>query len=208
MVGGMGMRIQAFLERYFSDHGRLYIGFSYIILSQRVFRMFELHRVFLVGAMMREVTLEKRLYTRTHATNHIAHPQLQALERHLGVSLLVGCMSWRCQSVSRALLQARVNILDGEVHTCTAVATLVSTRVLQLYRVRPCTLEYAYTAVYTYILQPVHGVSQIRCPCVTQLQILELPVLELNSLYFHLFLIFHQPKMCFPHRQKVLKFNI
>ena len=27
-------------------------------------------------ARMRKVTLEKRLYTRTHATNHIAHPQL------------------------------------------------------------------------------------------------------------------------------------
>ena len=40
---------------------------------------------------MRKETLEKRLYTRTHATNYIAHPKLQALEGHLGVSLLMGC---------------------------------------------------------------------------------------------------------------------
>ena len=60
---------KAFLERY-SRH----IGFSYIILLHRVFLMFGLHRVFLVSARMRKETLEKRLYTRTHATNHIAHP--------------------------------------------------------------------------------------------------------------------------------------
>jgi hypothetical protein len=50
MVGGMGTRIQAFLERYFSHPSRLYIGFSYIILLHRVFLMFELHRVFLMSA--------------------------------------------------------------------------------------------------------------------------------------------------------------
>ena len=47
MVGGMGTCIQAFLERCFTHYGRLYIGFSYIILSHRVSVMFELHRVFL-----------------------------------------------------------------------------------------------------------------------------------------------------------------
>ena len=62
---------KAFLERY-SRH----IGFSYIILSHRVFLMFVLHRVFLVSARMRKETVEKRLYTRTHATYHIAHPIL------------------------------------------------------------------------------------------------------------------------------------
>ena len=61
MVGGMGTRIQAFLERFFSHTGKLYIGFSYIILSHRVFLMFDLHRVFLVSARMRKVTLEKCL---------------------------------------------------------------------------------------------------------------------------------------------------
>ena len=76
MVGGMGTCIQAFLERYFSHPGRLYIGFSYIILLYMVFLMFELNRVSLVSARMRKETLEKRLYTRTHATNHIAHPIL------------------------------------------------------------------------------------------------------------------------------------
>ena len=39
----------------------LYIGFSYIILSHRVFLMFGLHRVFLVSARMRKETLEKTL---------------------------------------------------------------------------------------------------------------------------------------------------
>ena len=62
---------KAFLERY-SRH----IGFSYIILLHSVFLMFGLHRVFLVSAGMRKETLEKRLYTRTHATNHISHPIL------------------------------------------------------------------------------------------------------------------------------------
>ena len=76
MVGGMGTRMQAFLERFFSHTGRLHIGFSYIILLHGVFLMFELHRVFLVSARIRKETLEKRLYMRTHATNHIAHPML------------------------------------------------------------------------------------------------------------------------------------
>ena len=42
---------------------------------------------------MRKETVEKRVYTRTHATNHIADPIHKALEGHLGVSLLnlVGC---------------------------------------------------------------------------------------------------------------------
>jgi hypothetical protein len=51
-------------------------GFPYIIILNSVLLMFELHRVFLVSARMRKVTLEKRLYTRTHATDHIAHPLL------------------------------------------------------------------------------------------------------------------------------------
>jgi hypothetical protein len=44
----------------------------------------------------------------------------------------------------------------------------------------------------------------------TQLQILDLPVLELDPLNIHLFfLIFHQPKGCFPpDRQKVSEFTI
>ena len=53
--------------------------------------MFELNMVFLVSARMCEVTLEKRLYTRSLAAKHIAHPLHKALEGHLGVSLLVGC---------------------------------------------------------------------------------------------------------------------
>jgi hypothetical protein len=47
----------------------------------------------------------------------------------------------------------------------------------------------------------------------TQLQILDLPVLELNPLNFNLFrfffVIFYQPKGCFPpDRQKVPKFTL
>ena len=57
--------------------------------------------------------------------------------------------------------------------------------------------------IHTYILQDQAG------PWCTQLQILDLPVLELNPLNFHLFLIFHQPKGCFPpDRQKVPKFTL
>ena len=94
MVGGMGTRLHAFLERHFTHPGRLYIGFPYIILSRRVslmfglyrvfhiivlhrgFLMFELHRVFLVSARMCKVTLEKRLHTCIHTINHSAHPLL------------------------------------------------------------------------------------------------------------------------------------
>jgi hypothetical protein len=46
-VGIMGTRIHAFLERYFTHHGRLYLGFSYIIMLHRVSLMFGLCRVFL-----------------------------------------------------------------------------------------------------------------------------------------------------------------
>ena len=60
MVGGMGTRIQAFLERYFSHHGRLYIGFYDIILVHRVFSMVESHRVFLVSA---RIVLKYRSYS-------------------------------------------------------------------------------------------------------------------------------------------------
>ena len=50
MVGGMGTRIQVFLERYFSHPGRLYTGFSYMIILHGIFLMFELHSVSPVSA--------------------------------------------------------------------------------------------------------------------------------------------------------------
>jgi hypothetical protein len=42
MVGGMGTPIGAFLERYFTHPGRLYIGFSNIIMLHMVSLMFGL----------------------------------------------------------------------------------------------------------------------------------------------------------------------
>jgi hypothetical protein len=46
-------------------------------------------------------------------------------------------------------------------------------------------------------------------PWCTQLQILDLYVLELDPLNFHNFLNFHQPKACFlPDRQKVPYFTL
>ena len=74
MVGDMGTCMRAFLERYFTHPSRLYIGFSYIIRLNRVFRMLGLCRVLLVSAMVITVTLEKRSHARTHSTNYTAHP--------------------------------------------------------------------------------------------------------------------------------------
>ena len=55
MVGGMGTRIQAVLERFFSHHDRLYIGFPdiirYIIRLHRVSLRCRLHSVFLYNTI-------------------------------------------------------------------------------------------------------------------------------------------------------------
>jgi hypothetical protein len=51
MVGGMGTRIQAFLERYLTHTGRLSIGFLYIVLSHRVSLMFGLNWVVLYNTI-------------------------------------------------------------------------------------------------------------------------------------------------------------
>jgi hypothetical protein len=51
MVGGMGTRIQAVLERSFSHPGRLYIGFPYIIRLHRVSLRCRLHGVFLYNTI-------------------------------------------------------------------------------------------------------------------------------------------------------------
>jgi hypothetical protein len=60
-----------------------------------------------------------------------------------------------------------------------------------------------YRIHITYRTRPVHGVHSC--------EILDLPVLELDPLNIHLFsfLIFHQPKGCFPpDRQKVPEFTL
>ena len=84
MVGGMGTRIQAFLERYFTHPSRLYIGCSYIIRLRRVSLLFESHNA-------RKVTLEKHLYTRTHTANQIAHPILLGFH---GQSFIIIIAKW------------------------------------------------------------------------------------------------------------------
>ena len=76
MVGGMGTRIQVFLERYFTHTGRLYIRFSYIIMfiGPRVFLIFELHtsRVFLASIRIprhiarKGIPVNKPAATRVH----------------------------------------------------------------------------------------------------------------------------------------------
>ena len=49
--------------------------------------------------------------------------------------------------------------------------------------------------------------AQLKMPWFSQMQILDQPVLQLNPLNFHLFLIFHQPKGCFlPDRQQKPEF--
>ena len=71
IVGAMDTRMRVFLERYFTHHGGLYIGFSYIIMLLRVFLRFGLFRVSLVSATLRKVTLEKCSHASTQSRAHV-----------------------------------------------------------------------------------------------------------------------------------------
>jgi hypothetical protein len=93
MVGGMGTRIQAFPERYLhilADTRKTLCNSNIrepyvILLSRKPYVTQTLGKPYIIvfyikpyvePTRMREVTLEKRSYTRTHATNHIARPLL------------------------------------------------------------------------------------------------------------------------------------
>jgi hypothetical protein len=119
-----------------------------------------------------------------------------------GRVIIVSITRARTHQIDRSIMM-RMHAIDAPSHHAIADRCGVRSRAIRVgHNKWICGSESvghrSHAYIHTYILQDQAS------PWCTQLQILDLPVLELDPLNIHLLLIFHQPKGRFPpDRQKV-----